>query len=81
MAKLRDNGDFWNPTFISLVQRIESAADEHLPDTIVNNLKQTTERGYQIYARAKDMKVPIGLEQTSGARRRNDLNSASSSFE
>jgi imidazolonepropionase-like amidohydrolase len=61
MAKLRDNGAFWNPTFISLVQRIESAADEHLPDTIVNNLKQTTERGYQIYARAKDMKVPIGL--------------------
>jgi imidazolonepropionase-like amidohydrolase len=61
MAKLRDHGAFWNPTFISLVQRIESAREEHLPDTIVENLRQTTRRGQEIYSHAKDMKVPIGL--------------------
>lgn len=61
MAKVRDHGAFWNPTFISLVQRIESAGEEHLSDTIVNNLKQTTRRGQELYAHAKGMKVPIGL--------------------
>jgi imidazolonepropionase-like amidohydrolase len=61
MAKLRDRGAFWNPTFISLVQRIESAADEHLSEQIVKNLRQTVARGQEVYARAKELHVPIGF--------------------
>jgi len=61
MAKLRDRRAFWNPTFISLVQRIESAAEEHLSEEIVNNLRKTVARGQELYARAKDLQVPIGL--------------------
>jgi imidazolonepropionase-like amidohydrolase len=61
MMKLRDHGAFWNPTFISLVRRIESAPEEHLSEEIVNNLRRTVARGQEIYARAKDLQVPIGF--------------------
>ena len=46
---------------ISLVQRVESAAHEHLPPTIVDNLKRTIERGRQVYGWARKHGVPIGF--------------------
>ncbi len=52
---------FYVPTFISLVQRVESADHEHLPPTIVGNLKRTIERGRQVYGWARKHKVPIGF--------------------
>jgi imidazolonepropionase-like amidohydrolase len=50
---------YFDPTFISLVQRIESAGDTHLPDRIVSNLRQTVARGQDVYAWAKQHDVPI----------------------
>lgn len=49
------------PTFISLVQRIESADHEHLPPTIVDNLRRTIERGRQVYGWARKHGVAIGF--------------------
>jgi hypothetical protein len=43
------------------VQRVESAAETHLPDAIVDNLRRTIARGKQVYAWAKKHKVPIGF--------------------
>lgn len=54
-------GAFYVPTFISLVQRVESAADTHLPDSIVENLNRTIARGQQVYGWARKHKVPTGF--------------------
>ncbi|CAJ0888871.1 hypothetical protein AMST5_03914 [freshwater sediment metagenome] len=54
-------GAFLDMTFISLVQRIESARDTHLPDETVDNIKRTVERGKQVYEWAKKYKVPIAF--------------------
>src|SRR5260370_4741702 len=61
VAMMAECGAFYVPTFISLVQRIESAAETHLPDAIVDNLRRTVARGRQVYAWAKKHKVPIGF--------------------
>jgi imidazolonepropionase-like amidohydrolase len=61
VAMMADCGAFYVPTFISLVQRVESAAETHLPDAIVDNLRRTIARGKQVYALAKKHKVPIGF--------------------
>ena len=52
---------FYVPTFISLVQRVESADHEHLSPAIVWNLERTIERGRQVYGWARKHKVPIGF--------------------
>ncbi len=54
-------GAFLDMTFISLVQRIESAQETHLSEDIVNNVKKTVERGKQVYAWAKKHNVPIAF--------------------
>jgi imidazolonepropionase-like amidohydrolase len=54
-------GAFYVPTFISLVQRVESAGENHLPEAIVGNLERTIARGRQVYGWAKKHKVPIGF--------------------
>ena len=61
MARLRDHGAFWDPTFISLIQRVESSQQHGLSDQIVGNLTHTITKGQEIYARAKELKVPICL--------------------
>ena len=61
VAMMAECGAFYVPTFISLVQRVESAAETHLPDAIVDNLRRTIARGKQVYALAKKHKVPIGF--------------------
>jgi imidazolonepropionase-like amidohydrolase len=52
---------FYVPTFISLVQRVESAAETRLPDGIVENLNRTIARGKQVYGWAQKHKVPTGF--------------------
>jgi imidazolonepropionase-like amidohydrolase len=52
---------YLDPTFISLVQRIESASDTGLSEAIVENLKTTLEKGRQVYRWAKAHGVPIAL--------------------
>jgi imidazolonepropionase-like amidohydrolase len=52
---------FFDPTFISLVQRIESAPETGLSAGIVNNLKATVARGHQVYQWAKRYGVPIAM--------------------
>src|SRR5262245_27505728 len=58
---MADCGAFYVPTFISLVQRVESAAETHLPDSIVENLKRTIARGKQVYGWAQKHKVATGF--------------------
>ncbi len=58
---MADAGAFLVPTFISLQQRVESAAHTHLPEAIVRNIERTIERGRQVYRWARDHKVAIGL--------------------
>ena len=58
---MADCGAFYVPTFISLVQRVESAAETHLPDSIVLNLNRTIARGKQVYGWAQKHKVPTGF--------------------
>jgi imidazolonepropionase-like amidohydrolase len=61
VAMMAEYGAFYVPTFISLVQRVESAAGTHLPEAIVDNLRRTIARGRQVYAWAKKHEVPIGF--------------------
>jgi imidazolonepropionase-like amidohydrolase len=58
MAKSRT---YLDPTFISLVQRIESAPETHLPRSIVENLEVTVARGRQVYQWARRYGVPIAF--------------------
>jgi imidazolonepropionase-like amidohydrolase len=52
---------FLDPTFISLVQRIESAPETGLSPGIVNNLEATVAKGHQVYRWAKHYGVPIAM--------------------
>jgi imidazolonepropionase-like amidohydrolase len=61
VAAMAEKGAFLDLTFISLVQRVESAGETKLPDSIVENLKRTIERGKQVYVWARKHKVPIAL--------------------
>lgn len=61
VAMMAAHGAFYVPTFISLVQRIESAGTTHLPPAIVDNLKRTIARGKQVYGWARKHGVPIGF--------------------
>jgi len=54
-------GAFLDCTFISLVQRIESAPETGLPPAIVENLKRTVARGRQVYQWARRYGVPIAM--------------------
>src|SRR5262245_42503201 len=61
VAMMSECGAFYVPTFISLVQRVESAAVTHLPDAIVDNLRRTISRGRQVYGWAQKHKVLTGF--------------------
>jgi imidazolonepropionase-like amidohydrolase len=55
------SGAYLDPTFISLVRRIESASETGLSDAIVDNLRATVEKGRQVYRWAKQHRVPIAF--------------------
>lgn len=61
VAMMAERGAFYVPTFISLVQRVESAGETHLPQAIVDNLERTIARGKEVYGWALKHKVPIGF--------------------
>jgi imidazolonepropionase-like amidohydrolase len=61
VAKLADHDAFLDPTFISLVQRVETAGEMGLSRGIVDNLERTIEKGKQVYCWAKRHQVPIAL--------------------
>jgi len=61
VAMMADHRVYFDPTFISLVQRIQSAGDTHLPDRIVRNLEQTVARGQEVYEWAKQRDLPIAF--------------------
>jgi len=61
VAMMARQGVYLDPTFISLVQRIESAAETGLPKTIVDNLRATVAKGQQVYRWAKRYQVPIAF--------------------
>jgi imidazolonepropionase-like amidohydrolase len=54
-------GAYFDPTFISLAQRVESASETHLSAGIVGNLERTMARGRQVYAWAKQYGLPIAF--------------------
>jgi imidazolonepropionase-like amidohydrolase len=61
VAMMAEHGAFYVPTFVSLVQRVESAAETQLPEAIVRNLERTIARGKQVYRWARKHGVPVGL--------------------
>jgi len=61
VAMMAECGAFYVPTFISLVQRVENAAETHLPEAIVENLQRTIACGRQVYGWARKHKVPVGF--------------------
>src|SRR5262252_4313936 len=61
VAAMAQHGAYLDPTFISLVQRIESAADTGLASAIVDNLKATVAKGRQVYRWARRYRVPIAF--------------------
>ena len=61
MAMMAASGVYFDPTFISLFQRIESAGETHLPDSIVHHLEETVTKGKQVYKWAKKYNVPIAF--------------------
>jgi imidazolonepropionase-like amidohydrolase len=61
VAMMSRHGAYLDPTFISLVQRIESAIETGLSDLIVENLKQTVSRGKHVYGWARKHDVPIAF--------------------
>jgi imidazolonepropionase-like amidohydrolase len=61
VAMMAEKGAFLDLTFISLVQRVESASETNLPNAVVENLERTIAKGRQVYAWAKKHGVPIGL--------------------
>jgi len=61
VAMMAEAGAFLVPTFISLIQRLETADEHHLPPAIVDNLRRTIDRGKQVYAWAREAGVPLGL--------------------
>ncbi|HAT9729908.1 TPA: amidohydrolase family protein [Legionella pneumophila subsp. pneumophila] len=56
-----ESGVFYDPTFISLAQRIESAEQNRLYEAIVANLKNTIEKGKKVYEYALKYKIPIAF--------------------
>jgi imidazolonepropionase-like amidohydrolase len=61
LERMARAGAFLDPTFISLVQRIESAPQTGLSPGIVKNLEATVARGRQVYRWAKRYGVPIAM--------------------
>ena len=61
IAMMSEYGAYLDPTFISLVQRIESASENHLSESIVDNLRKTVARGRQVYKWARQYNVPIAF--------------------
>jgi imidazolonepropionase-like amidohydrolase len=61
VAMMSEYGAYLDPTFISLVQRIESASENHLSESIVDNLRKTVARGKQVYKWARQYNVPIAF--------------------
>jgi imidazolonepropionase-like amidohydrolase len=61
IAMMPKYGAYLDPTFISLVQRIESAGETRLSNAIVDNLRQTVARGKQVYRWARKSDVPIAF--------------------
>jgi imidazolonepropionase-like amidohydrolase len=61
IAMMTEYGAYLDPTFISLVQRIESASENHLSESIVDNLRKTVARGQQVYRWARQYNVPIAF--------------------
>jgi imidazolonepropionase-like amidohydrolase len=61
IALMSEYGAYLDPTFISLVQRIESAGETGLSDAIVDNLRKTVTRGKQVYSWARKYNVPIAF--------------------
>jgi len=61
VAMIAEYGAYLDPTFISLVQRIESAGENQLSQLIVDNLGRTVARGKQVYRWARQYGVPIAF--------------------
>jgi imidazolonepropionase-like amidohydrolase len=61
VAMIAESGAFFDPTFISLTQRIETASETRLSSSIVHNLERTIASGQQVYKWANKYDVPIAF--------------------
>lgn len=61
VALMGEYGAYFDPTFISLIQRVESASETGLSDTVVRNVSHAIDQGRQVYGWARKHGVPIAL--------------------
>src|SRR5215475_4964430 len=61
VAMMAECRAFFDPTFISLAQRIETASEAQLSPSIVDNLQHTISCGRQVYGWAQKYNVPIAF--------------------
>ncbi|BDX31451.1 integrase [Mycobacterium antarcticum] len=61
VALMGEHRAFFDPTFISLVQRVESAGATGLSESIVHNVTHAIEDGRTVYGWARKHGVPIAL--------------------
>jgi imidazolonepropionase-like amidohydrolase len=61
VALMGEYGAFFDPTFISLVQRVETAGENGLPGAVVDNVTHAIEQGKTVYGWARKHGVPIAL--------------------
>lgn len=61
VALMGEHRAFFDPTFISLVQRVESASETGLSNTIVHNVSHAIEQGRTVYGWARKHGVPVAL--------------------
>jgi len=61
VAMIAESGAFFDPTFISLTQRIETDSETRLSSSIVHNLERTIASGQQVYKWAKKYDVSIAF--------------------
>ena len=78
VARMAQNGAYLDPTFISLVQRIESAPATGLPEHIVETLKTTVEKVAKSIVGPNCTEYQLRSEPIFGARRHRSHNSESS---
>jgi imidazolonepropionase-like amidohydrolase len=78
VAMIGAAGAFLLPTFISLVQRVESATTHSPAPAIVANLQRSIARGRQVDAWARKHGVSIGLDTELWGRRRSARSCANS---
>jgi imidazolonepropionase-like amidohydrolase len=78
VAMMAESGAFFDPTFISLAQRIETATETRLPPSIVENLERTIASGHKSIDGRRNIMSRSRLAPIFGGPRRENHSSENS---